>query len=941
MTSRSIEQLLAEIPAPLQQMVLGGQFPTGDPEAMRRLARWWRTWAGEYAELARRVAGQSEQLAGVFGGVTGQTGAAVVALATRLADELGTAAEYCIEKAEELEHNATALEKAQWEMAVFLVLVLYQLLRAGGWAGVGGLVVVTQARQRFLVMLERLISTVGTESMAAAGARAGLLTSQMLGLGAVQAGIDLGVQLAQGHRREHVDVASVVVSGVSGIAAGTAGVFAGRGTAHTIGAAARLPLGRAVVYGAGGMAGVMGEAGAVGLLTGEFEFNGLQLLGGGAMGMIAVGTAAQSVATGRNSADLPTPLKLGGMDDGSSSGLIGQLARMAEQESLGQLWGSSAVRYVGFNGFVGLGGDGGAIGGVPRLGNRAGGDGPNIIGGTAIPAFDGGLPGGGPLPERPPAVYGTSSGGAAGRSEPVGMATRSTLFGSSVVGRDGDMSMSAAPVVPMQGMRNVASMSDEGGGITSAVGADVLDPTTSGLPERRPQLLLTVEAAPSQTSEVPDMPVRQPHPPTEHPPNTVTEHSGGAPLAQPVPDRVADPPLDRPPGQRTGNARPPAHTTGTPADDRPPTRGMLEATIGSGEEVVKPAAGRFVAPEDRSAPNADHSAVLADPTLRKPELDPFAPAHLIPRPGEIEDPTKHADLPLPPAPVDDAPHVALDPSWSTPLQAADGVSPPAGDDDPGEPEHEPTDHVPSDPVARDGDIANTAAAQTSPDELNANPDAAGASQRDPVEIGDRGLAGLLHSLFVRTDEFRTDVHRSAAHLGIDTSTPGLDDIERLREAAEHAETTLAVMLGFRSSEDLASDLLIPLDDFQGHLRSLDDTGWALLGEAARTGTQLTGFAAWLAGAISTNRLLSTGGGAGESARRNAAIEGLRSAQNVALAVLFDCRPWDIASVAKSSDEPDPLSELKRIRTVVAAGRAGNTPAAPSGTVPRRGTAGGG
>ncbi|WP_280442692.1 helix-turn-helix domain-containing protein [Nocardia brasiliensis] len=357
----TVDALLAEIPAFVQTIVCGGEFPRGDPAGMRRAAAAWRERSGQFEELCRGLEASAEGLRAVTS-ASSSVGSTVVDAGDRFVVQLRQASHFCIAKAAQLEDNALIVEKIQWEMGLLLVAVSYQLLCSGGWGGAGGFAVAARARQSFLVLLEKLIGAVEAQAARSAGMRVGLSAVQALGLGVAQAGVDLGVQLAQREHRAGIDGESVRAAAVMGVGAG-AGAVVGREIARGM-ISGTTGVGRGVVGAVAGVAGLLGAVWAASLTNRETGGCGAEIIGGAAMGVLAgrmgVGRSAEPVGDGRS--ESPTVRRAEPLSAPSIEGGPAQLlASMAEREASGMLWRLDVVELVGPT--VGRGGDGVSVSG--------------------------------------------------------------------------------------------------------------------------------------------------------------------------------------------------------------------------------------------------------------------------------------------------------------------------------------------------------------------------------------------------------------------------------------------------------------------------------------------------------------------------------------------------------------------------------------------------
>ncbi|MFG1792661.1 hypothetical protein [Nocardia sp. NPDC049149] len=692
------QQLRAEIPIPVQEMVFGRAFPEGDPERMRRAAQAWRVRGELYADLRRKAEAVQVHTAAALS-ESSRAGASVAAYASALREDLAQAAEFCAGKARQLEQNALSVEKAQWEMTVFAVAVMYQLLCAGGWGGIAGIGVATQARERFLAMLGKLVATVGSES-AAAAVRFAL---RALGFGALQAGVDVAVQLAQGDHRDELDGESIMLAALAGVGAGVGGMVGAR--LATNASAAQTSWGRLFVAGAAGASGVLGGAGAVSLATGEFQVHGAQLLGGAAIGM-AVGARASADSAPRPPA-APEPRRSAAPEPSAAPeeslavpdsprdlvkastqqrdtpqfsnppDLLATLSRMAERASMDALWRSDAVEIVGPGG---LGGRGGADGSRPPDGTSVrGSDGGSLAAGAVPGGGDGStMPGSGggdgvvfPSPVggegiSPPRSQPTGGGGA-GPAPARFQVWRTEYSGAGNLDVHGPRSTpDPGSFGPNDGpaMSGHPSMS---GRWESGPGAPVHDGSTSRpavleLPRPQPESVVVHDVSPQRpmTSEPGEPSAMRPD----------TDHSTSRPRS--AADSRDDGPIAAPAVSETGTGRSAgtqASGSGTGTPVAAPAVSETGTGRGAGTQVSGPGTGppsaatttappMAIVPVLPVQPDPESPGAPHDPTLDKPELDPMGKPGEIRQPGRIDDPTEIGDVREPLPPVGDVPSSA-------------------------------------------------------------------------------------------------------------------------------------------------------------------------------------------------------------------------------------------------------------------------------------------
>ncbi|MFG1792670.1 winged helix-turn-helix domain-containing protein [Nocardia sp. NPDC049149] len=389
-----------------EKLVFGGQFPRGDPEALRRLAATWREIATGAADVRASVAGGIQNLAGAVD-VGSHVGRAVHESGAALTKHSEQLSGFAVAVADWLDDVANDVELAITEMSLLVLMVLC--------AGTS-VAAAAQARARFLALLEGLVGRIGAGSAAVTMARAGLFVAEGVAFGAAQAGLNMGIQLAQ-PTRHGVDWALVGTAGLAGVGSAMGGRLGAGVVAKVVGKDISAGWGRAIVAAGAGVFGALGGAVAIGRLDSPVT----QLISGGVLGLAAhtisaarqgappldapTGTDAKSVAAERllidgKSAAAERLLFSESIGDGES---VARLAQLAEQGAREQLMALSS-------------GDGSSVElvGPAGPGRRPGGDGafladPNSVAGQPesrgifwLNGFDGGGGDGGYAPTRPP-----------------------------------------------------------------------------------------------------------------------------------------------------------------------------------------------------------------------------------------------------------------------------------------------------------------------------------------------------------------------------------------------------------------------------------------------------------------------------------------------------------------------------------------------------------
>ncbi|WP_069160109.1 sigma factor-like helix-turn-helix DNA-binding protein [Nocardia altamirensis] len=786
--------------------VFGGEFPKGDPTALRRLAAAWRAQAADcvgvqsaVANLVHRLQGSVHQSSD-FGTAAVESGRQVSAGSA----ELST---YCTAVADWLDGLANDVEKAQQEMLLMLLTVLAVGANAAS---------VLRAQAQFVTLLEGLISRIGIQSAAMASARAGLVAIEGLVFGSVQAGVDLGLQAVQPTRRT-IDWTSVVAAGMSGAGSAVAG-SAGGLLAERLLVDRALPGWRRTVL-VGGTAGVFGAFGAtagVSAVTGQFDVTPMHIVSGALLG-----SAAHAIATSR-AADTTSPAteridSLGVEQlsaDAEPNVVLDRLSRSNEIAALDELR-SLAQATDPVVEFIGPGSR------IRPAGGESGGDGH----GGGFATEDGG---GAPQPWWPGGVYGDGGMTAPGRAGlvPAGGSGGEARFvpdrggfGSFVRGGDGSVDLGPGRIPgSLTAQEGVIFDGSIGKPITANARQAVLeqapdigdwrppgaDPTgnpaaefarmaeaeaLSQLAELSSAPRPTAETAgprPAETAglaepggrsvnETPSTFGELPTPPSE---NALPEPIPSAHRAGPEPNSVPDPaPGTSPHGPEP---IPSAHRSGHGPNSVPDP--SPHGTAGAAE----PAWSAPAQPGGPVIPDAHRPDAPKPPT--PPTLDPTDPnPHVIIAPTEISDPSK---IDRTPPPIGDPPTVSPSmpyPSVDEPLMAAEGTPPP-----------HPEDDGPDDAASNADGTASSA-------------DNVGGSAADDARTGEPGAAdappldnlqAIRADVFAELSQARTVLDNFGPAFGIDPNQPlSQADRSQLQDALGDLRDDLRA-LGF-TAEDMA------------------------------------------------------------------------------------------------------------------------------------------
>lgn len=300
MVAPELAESLSAIPYPVQYAIFGEEFPAANPEGMRRQAQAYRRASDDIEQVrdyARSVIGRIPSL------MEGNAGKEARKSAQRLESALASQSSAAVVLAEELEAAAADLEKTQWEMVVFGLMVAYQIMTlvAGGPAGmVAGKTVLAAGRTRFLSMLKGLVSRLASGRAPMTVIRSGRVPMALIRRTAVYAGLPAGVdalaqgvQIAQGHRRGW-DTKSVLFMGLAGAGGGLGGELIARKTHGLLHGMASQRLRHAAVQMSGGVGGVLGGTASMGLVTGQFSLTSASLINGLAMGMVGAGKGVRA-----------------------------------------------------------------------------------------------------------------------------------------------------------------------------------------------------------------------------------------------------------------------------------------------------------------------------------------------------------------------------------------------------------------------------------------------------------------------------------------------------------------------------------------------------------------------------------------------------------------------------------------------------------------------
>lgn len=283
----SIQQMLSQIPYPVQYAIFGEEVLQIQIPEMRIIEAVWRETGTAFADLARQVRALAAD--------SPISGEHVATTSFHLADALQQHSEFCCGVADQVGHNTTESEKSLAEMILSAVMTFYQVMAmaTNGATSLFALGKLAEARKTYLAMLDVLVAKLGLAGAEAAAARAGLvLVGQTLGFASLNASMDYGIQAVQvlSDDRDAIDWQAVAAMAAMG-AGGTVGGHLGGAAAQAVGRNITSPfltaVTRYIVPVAAGITGVVGGAAAAGSITGHFDITelGAAMFNGAALGL--------------------------------------------------------------------------------------------------------------------------------------------------------------------------------------------------------------------------------------------------------------------------------------------------------------------------------------------------------------------------------------------------------------------------------------------------------------------------------------------------------------------------------------------------------------------------------------------------------------------------------------------------------------------------------
>ncbi|WP_280255308.1 hypothetical protein [Nocardia wallacei] len=332
----SAQQLLSELPTPIQALVFGQEIPQMDTEAGRRISAAWQRAGADLARISQRI---EAEIAALPDAAREDLGERIAANAQSLGKATSGSGEFCRSLGRHTDSSTADTDKELYTMYTFGLMTVYQLLVAGGWHPIRAIQVLSTARAKHLARFAAFVSERAGAGAAAAVERAGLLATQVGGMALLTAGVDAGIQAGQivgvlDGQRETMDLRSVATAGVAGAGAGLGGAIGGRLVQAALPDGVPLLLGRAMVAGAAGVSGVVGGAAAAAAMTGEFHLSLSALFSGAAVGMASAHAYSRAHLEGPVHPDMA---ETGRLQDVSAPDQVARLGHTAEQRALARL----------------------------------------------------------------------------------------------------------------------------------------------------------------------------------------------------------------------------------------------------------------------------------------------------------------------------------------------------------------------------------------------------------------------------------------------------------------------------------------------------------------------------------------------------------------------------------------------------------------------------
>lgn len=282
----SPQQVMAELPKPVQVVVFGQDVPEMDVAGMRRLGDAWEATAVALENPEAELETRTNTLPLAIDPDT-DTGRRMVDTLHRYSLVLPQLRAFCHGMAEECYQTANDTEKSLWSMAIFGLITAQQVAVAMGTTGIWGVIpVLGAARTKFLQMLEAFLARFAENIAARAAWRVGLAVTGYTVLPAV---VDTAVQAGQmvTGNRHNLDGRSILVSLASGGGSMGFGFFGGCAAAAWLPARWATAAGGAAIIlaesGAGVVGGLLAAAPITGLPTWQ-EF-GQEFAAGAAVGL--------------------------------------------------------------------------------------------------------------------------------------------------------------------------------------------------------------------------------------------------------------------------------------------------------------------------------------------------------------------------------------------------------------------------------------------------------------------------------------------------------------------------------------------------------------------------------------------------------------------------------------------------------------------------------
>ncbi|BCK59110.1 hypothetical protein [Nocardia wallacei] len=281
------QQILAELPAPIQVVVFGEEVPKMDGAAGRRVSAAWRRAGVELEECARRLRAEAAALPGA---VSDDLGNRIVECARPLCAAAEDFSKFCRSLAQHTARSTADSDKQVYVMYAFGAMTVYQILIAGGWHPIRALQILSNARTKHLANFRAFVTGRIGAGAAARAERTGLLASQIGGFAVLAGAVDAGVQAGQmlevlDGPRDAVDWGAAGTAAAMGGSSALGGLLGAHAVQTALPRTLPLLMGNAVVATTSGVSGVIGGALAAAAITGRFELSTSALVSSVALGL--------------------------------------------------------------------------------------------------------------------------------------------------------------------------------------------------------------------------------------------------------------------------------------------------------------------------------------------------------------------------------------------------------------------------------------------------------------------------------------------------------------------------------------------------------------------------------------------------------------------------------------------------------------------------------